>query len=204
MTADINHHHEPHSVTLHKRLYKGNVKTLANILVSLGYFFLVVGGLIDSKYILLCVLTIPRDAGCASSTTTCTSKQAILTRCVAPAVRPNPRKNCPTVTRHLHTISRLTRDLGTSYSHHERQGPESGPLMAARGLENAPLVALAERGPRELHEEQRTPSAPARLLLIFRACREVGVRSKDQWQTARPYSSLPVEIIAREHCCEWR
>ena len=64
------------------------------------------------------------------------------------------KKNGPTVTRHLHTISRLTRDLGTSHSHHERQGPESGPLLAARGLKNAPVVALAERGPRELHEEQ--------------------------------------------------
>ena len=70
--------------------------------------------------------------------------------------------------------------------------------MAARGLKNAPLVALAERGPRELHEEQRILSAPARLLLIFRAFREVSVRSKDQWQTARPYSSLPVEIAVSD------
>ena len=68
-------------------------------------------------------------------------------------------------------ISRLTRDLVTSYSHHKRQGPESGPLLAARGLENAPLVALAERGPRELHEEQRSPSAQVRLMLVPCACR---------------------------------
>ena len=43
--------------------------------------------------------------------------------------------------------------------------------MAARGLENAPLVALAERGPRELHEEQRSPSAQVRLMLVSCACR---------------------------------
>ena len=90
------------------------------------------------------------------------------------------KKKCPTVTRHLHTISRLTRDLGTSHSHHERQGPESGPLLAARGLKNAPVVALAERGPREVHEEQRTPSALARLQPLYRAFHLAGVLSKGQ------------------------
>ena len=123
-------------------------------------------------------------------------------RCVAPAVRPNPRKNCPTVTRHLHTISRLTRDLGTSYSHHERQGPESGPLLAARGLENAPLVALAERGPREVHEEQRSPSAQARLMLIPCACRVESLRSQGRWQLPRPCSTVPIEKVACGQCCE--